>query len=95
MFDPVPATVDQVVDPTWLSAALGLQYDGCRVKEVTVLTQTATIASKVRLELSYEHPGSPAGPRRVCIKGYFGDGASLGSAGLAEALFYRGVGAER
>ena len=77
------------MDPAWLSAALGLQYDGCRVKEVTVLTQTATIASKLRLQLNYENPGSPAAPERICVKGYFGDGASLGSAGLAQALFYR------
>jgi aminoglycoside phosphotransferase (APT) family kinase protein len=89
MFEPVPATVDQVLDPAWLSAALGQQYDGCQVEDVTVLTQFATIASKLRLELSYRNPGTPAAPRRVIVKGYFGDAAGLGSAGLSEALFYR------
>ncbi len=89
MFDPVPARSEQVVDPVWLSGALGLQYRGCQVKEVTVLTEFATIASKLRLALSYENPGSPAAPQSVCIKGYFGEAATMGSAGLAEALFYR------
>ncbi len=89
MFEPVPTTVDHVVDRAWLSTALGLQYEGCEVRDVTVLTQTATIASKVRLELSYENSGSPTAPRRVCVKGYFGEAASFGAAGLAEALFYR------
>jgi aminoglycoside phosphotransferase (APT) family kinase protein len=88
-FDPVPFELADVVDPTWLSTALGQRYAGCRVAGVEMLSQTATIASKLRLQLSYAEPGVPAAPERVYVKGYFGEGANYASAGYAEAQFYR------
>jgi aminoglycoside phosphotransferase (APT) family kinase protein len=89
MFDPVPLELIGALDPTWLSAALGQRYEGCRVTDVAVLSQTATIARKLRLQLSYADPGIPAAPRHIYVKGYFGEGASYASAGYAEAQFYR------
>ena len=88
-FDPVPETVEELIDPLWLSAALDLRHHGCRVKSVDVVTHTRTIASKVRLDLTFVDPGSPPAPRFLCAKGYFGNGASLGGAGGPEAHFYR------
>jgi hypothetical protein len=89
IFEPVPLELGGVLNPTWLSDALGQRYDGCRVADVAVLSQTATIASKLRLQLSYADRGVPAAPQHVYVKGYFDEGASYASAGCAEAQFYR------
>ena len=88
-FNAVPETVEEVLEPSWLSAALSQRHPGCRVEEVRVVSHTWTIASKLRLELTYAEPGTPAAPPFLCVKGYFRDAARLGGAGGPEARFYR------
>lgn len=88
-FNAVPETVEEVLEPTWLSSALGRRHPGCRVEAVGVVSHTWTIASKLRLELTYAEPGTPAAPPFLCLKGYFRDAARLGGAGGSEARFYR------
>ena len=89
VFDPIPLDVDQVLDPVWLSEALGSRYPGCRVAGVDVLDRKATIAGKVIVGLTYEEPGEPAAPASLCVKGYFGEMDAYRSAGTPEAHFYR------
>ena len=90
---PVPDTLEEALDPGWLSEALGRSYPGITVKSVEpgpVVSRVSTNA-RFRIECSGEVP--PGLPAELCVKGYFSDwsdaaGASR-SAGIPEALFYR------
>lgn len=93
VIEPVPETVEQVLDVGWLSDAMAQEHPGCRVSSVEVVSHTWTIASKLRIELAYDEPGSPPAPGALCVKGYFRDGARLGGAGGPEALYYRDLAA--
>jgi len=88
-FDPVPSSLDVMLDTEWLSRALGDRHVGCDVVSVGVRESRSTVASKHFLETQYRNPGVPPAPRRLCIKGYFDDAQTRARAGESEARFYR------
>jgi hypothetical protein len=85
-FDPVPSSLDAVLDPAWLARALDLVGEHDRVVHVEQVDSLLTVAEKVRFAVTVE---DDAGRRRVhplCAKGHFGGGFnSLGT----EAHAYR------
>ena len=88
----VPESLEEVLTPGWLTAALQPSYPGVRVAAVIpgpVISRVATNA-RFRIECAGERPdGLPAD---LCVKGYFGEsGRAYRDAGIPEALFYRDV----
>lgn len=88
----VPDTLAEVLDPGWMSEALGQRYPGIAVRSVEagpVVSRVSTNA-RFRIECDELPPGLPSD---LCVKGYFTDcsetGAASRSAGIPEALFYR------
>jgi aminoglycoside phosphotransferase (APT) family kinase protein len=91
MVNPAPLDVDVVLSAAWLDAILAPRYPGVRVAGTTVVEELVTIASKVRFRVDYVD-GSPAGPRALCVKGYFApESRAMVSAGQIEARFYADV----
>jgi hypothetical protein len=88
-FDPVPSELDDVLDVDWLSHALSMRHEDCRVRAVDVSGSRTTVASKHFVDVDFEDPGSPPAPRRLCIKAYFGESQARSRAGESEARFYR------
>lgn len=88
--DPVPRRLESVLDPAWLTEALGDLPDGYRVVEVVEHDASRTVASKVRFRVVAEGPDGGAIERSYCVKGHFEDEDfdSLRS----ETLFYRHLG---
>jgi hypothetical protein len=89
---PVPDTLAAVLEPAWLSEALGRRYPGITVRSVEpgpVVSRVSTNA-RFRIECNEMPPGLSS---ELCVKGYFTDcsesGAASRSAGIPEALFYR------
>jgi hypothetical protein len=87
---PAPRHLEDVLDPSWLSGALGASYRGCRVHDATIVETQRTIATKTRFTISYDNPGDPPAPDALCVKGYFHEeGWRRPGAGEVEAQFYR------
>jgi Phosphotransferase enzyme family len=86
-FDPVPASLESVLDPVWLAWALEDVAAEERIVEVTTVDSFETVASKILIRVVVEGPDGSRRPRTYCIKGHFDDsiGNSLGS----ETRFYR------
>ncbi len=87
-FEAVPAELATVLDPAWLGAALDDVGAGERVVLVEQVGQSATLAEKVRLEVTIEQTD---GQRRVvpcCVKAFFG-GPGLEELLTTEACAYR------
>ncbi|HXZ61628.1 MAG TPA: phosphotransferase [Acidimicrobiales bacterium] len=90
---PVPDTLEEVLDPVWLSQALGQRYPGISVVSV----QRGPIVSRVSTNARFRvecRGSSPRGlPADLCVKGYFADcsdaAAVSRTAGVPEVLFYR------
>jgi hypothetical protein len=87
---PVPATVDELLDPAWLTAALGLRFPGVEVTKTTLgpVTQRVSTNVRFRIETSGELPCGL--PPTLCGKGYFSaEGRAVPAVGATEAQFYR------
>ena len=88
----VPDTLVEVLDPTWLSEALGRRYPGIAVRSVEPGPVVSRVSTNARFRIECDE--MPDGlPSELCVKGYFTDctesGAASRSAGIPEALFYR------
>jgi hypothetical protein len=86
----VPDSLDELMTPGWLSAALGMRFPGIKVTSVSrgpVISRVATNA-RFRIECG---GGVPDGlSPDLCAKGYFSEtGRSLRAACVSEALFYK------
>ncbi|HVU72692.1 MAG TPA: phosphotransferase [Mycobacteriales bacterium] len=87
---PVPDTLEQALDPGWLTAALGQRFPGVDVTGVERTGETSRITSNVRFHIDGTIPDGLAPD--LCVKGYFNEaGLQARTAGLPEALFYRDV----
>jgi aminoglycoside phosphotransferase (APT) family kinase protein len=88
--DPVPDRLQSVLDPDWLSEALGDLPDGYRVTEVVEEEGFKTVATKVRVRVKAEGAAGQLWRRSYCVKGHFDDDDrdSL----RAETFFYRDIG---
>jgi thiamine kinase-like enzyme len=87
---PVPETLDEVLSPRWLTAALGTRFPGIVVSEVTPGPVVSRMSTNARFRIRCAG-GLPDGlSPDLCAKGYFGDiGRSARAAGMSEAAFYR------
>lgn len=86
----VPDTLEQALDPGWLTAALGQRFPGVEVTTATPTGETSRITSNVRFHIDGTIPDGLSAD--LCVKGYFNEaGLQARMAGLPEALFYRDV----
>jgi hypothetical protein len=84
---PVPKTLDEAMDPAWLTAALAPVSGGSEVRSVEILEVIRTVATKVRFAVDFADGQRPA----FCLKGFLGaDEMTLkgGSTNVLEADFY-------
>jgi len=89
----VPDTLAEVLDPAWLSEALGLRFPGVTVASVRPGPIVSRVSTNARFRVAYRGD-VPAGlPEELCVKGYFADcseaAAASRTAGVPEVLFYR------
>ncbi len=90
---PVPDTLEEVLDPAWLTRALGERFPDVAVSAVHRGPVVSRVSTNARFRI--ECQGSvPVGlPPELCVKGYFADwsdsAAASRTAGVPEALFYR------
>jgi hypothetical protein len=85
---PVPATVEQALDPAWLSTALAEVSGGRAVTSVQQVEYIKTMATKVRFTVTFEGSDNS---HAFCVKGLLDldeGNSSLGSTCVAEADFY-------
>jgi hypothetical protein len=89
----VPDTLDEVLDPAWLSAALGLSFPGIEVTDVHPGPVVSRVSTNARFRIECRGDLPPALPADLCVKGYFTDcsdtAAVSRTAGVPEAQFYR------
>jgi len=71
--DPTPLELDDVLDPTWLGAALDDVYADDRIVEVSRADHTQTLAHKVRFAVVVESADGSRRTRTYCVKAHFGD----------------------
>ncbi len=88
-----PNTLAEVLEPSWLSAALGRRFPGLDVVSVTLGPVVSRDSTNARFRIECAGP-LPAGlPADLCVKGYFTDwsdtAAAARTAGVPEAMFYR------
>jgi aminoglycoside phosphotransferase (APT) family kinase protein len=86
VFEPVPATIEALLDLEWLTHALGGVGDGERVVEVSTEESLSTVATKVRFQATLQASDGSRRTESYCAKGHFdGSPSSLRS----ETHFYR------
>ena len=69
----VPDTLEEVLDPAWLTRALGQRFPGVRVASVTPGPIVARVSVNARFSVEYDGPVPPELPPNLCVKGYFSD----------------------
>lgn len=89
----IPDTLKEVLEPAWLSQALGQRFPGVTVVAVDPGPVVARVSTNARFHIECQE-ALPAGlAADLCVKGYFTDcseGAALSrTAGVPEVLFYR------
>jgi hypothetical protein len=86
----VPETLEEVLSPAWLTAALGRRFPGIKVTRATLGPVVARVSTNARCRIECEGGVPPELSPYLCIKGYFTDGAGrYRQVGAAEAMFYR------
>jgi hypothetical protein len=87
---PIPTSLEEVLSPDWLTAALGTRFPGVRVTGASLgpIVERVSTNARFRIECA---DGLPAGlPADLCVKGYFSlPGQEARNAGKPEAMFYR------
>ncbi len=93
MSPPIPNTLGEVLDPGWLSRALGGRFPGITVVSVEAGPVVSRVSTNARFRIECEGALPPVLPADLCVKGYFTDcsdtAAASRTAGVPEALFYR------
>ena len=86
---PVPDTLEVLLDPAWLTAALGTRFPGIQVTRVIPGPVVERLSTNARFTIECER-GLPAGlVPTLCAKGYFGEqGRHIAHIGEPEARFY-------
>ena len=87
-FDPAPTSLENVVQPEWLTSILIRQWPGAKVERATIVETLVTQATKVRVQLELAGAG-PEVPRKICIKGVLTKTDVPTTASLVETRFYR------
>lgn len=82
----VPGTLEEALDPTWLSQALAPISGGARIASVEVVDLLKTMASKVRIKVRFEGEDRE---RAYCLKSFLDNNGGSGSVtDVIEAGFY-------
>jgi hypothetical protein len=86
----VPDSLDELLTPAWLTAALAARFPGVRVTSVTPGPVVERVSTNVRFRIECDPVLPPGLSPALCVKGYFSEaGRSSGPAGEPEASFYR------
>ncbi len=86
----IPDTLDELLTPTWLNAALSSHFPGVDITKVTRGPVVERLSTNARFRIECTLPAPPELPLDLCVKGYFSEqGRSIGSVGEPEACFYR------
>jgi hypothetical protein len=87
---PIPETLDEVLTPGWLNAALRTRFPGIEITAVAPGPVVSRVSTNARFTIECAG-GVPGGlSPHLCAKGYFGEyGALARTAGVPEASFYR------
>jgi aminoglycoside phosphotransferase (APT) family kinase protein len=88
----VPLTLEEAVDPAWLTQALAHFSGGKRVVSVTLNEVIKTMASKVRIAVSFAD--NPDQSHALCLKAFLDNGQEPGLGGLTtlrESDFYQRI----
>ena len=88
-FNSAPTPLAEVLEPSWLSAMPATRWPGALVKEVTVVEQLVTMATKVWLSLRVD--GADEVPIKLCIKGVSLKTGAVAASSMTETIFYRAV----
>jgi hypothetical protein len=86
----VPDSLDELLTPKWLNAALSSRFPGVHVTNVTPGPVVERVSTNARFRIECE-PEIPSGlSPTLCAKGYFSDvGRVSAQASVPEACFYR------
>jgi hypothetical protein len=89
----VPDTLEEVLSPEWLTAALGRRAPGIRVTSARPGPVISRVSTNARFQIECAGGQPPGVSANLCVKGYFTDcsvtAAMSRSAGEPEAQFYR------
>jgi hypothetical protein len=89
----VPDALEEVLDPAWLTKALGQRSPGIIVEWVEPGPVVSRVSTNARFRVRYAGNVPPGVPVDLCVKGYFVDcsdtAAASRTAGVPEAMFYR------
>jgi hypothetical protein len=89
----VPDTLEEVLDPAWMSAALGERFPGIAVTSVQRGPVVSRVSTNARFHIECRDAVPPGLSADLCVKGYFSDCSDVAAAsrraGVPEALFYR------
>jgi hypothetical protein len=86
----VPVTLDQLLAPGWLSAALAPRFGALQITNVVPGPVVSRVSTNARFTIECAH-GLPEGlPPALCAKGYFSEtGRPFAHVGVREVMFYR------
>ena len=86
----VPASLDELLEPGWLTEALGIRFPGVHVVAVTPGPVVERLSTNARFRIECD-PAPPDGlVPTLCAKGYFSElGRPIAHVGEPEACFYR------
>jgi hypothetical protein len=87
---PVPVTLDELLEPAWLSAALAARFPGVEVTRALPGPVVSRVSTNARFTIECA-PGAPGAlPTALCAKGYFSEQQrAFAHVGVREAMFYR------
>ena len=84
----IPESIDELLSPGWLTAALSACFPGVQVERVTRGPVVERVSTNARFKIEGDLPDGL--PPALCAKGYFGPvGRGSRNAGVPEACFYR------
>ena len=83
----IPESIDDLLSPGWLTAALSARFPGVQVSAVTRGPVVERVSTNARFKIEGDLPPTACRPR-LCAKGYFAEQVGRGSrnAGVPEAM---------
>jgi len=91
----IPDSLDELLTPTWLNAALSTRFPGINVVDVTPGPIVERVSTNARFRIECESELPPGLSATLCAKGYFSKaGRGSAQAGIPEACFYRDLAAD-
>jgi phosphotransferase family enzyme len=85
----IPESVEQVLTPEWMTAALSTRYPDIEVTAVIPGDSFARLSTNAMFSIETARPRPDDLPVDLCVKGYFGESISYASGGAFEGRFYR------